>query len=95
MTPTNGESHRNSYEENATHFAVMAIEAAAAKSNITPMEMRRRLERVNLIDRLLYGQYEVMHSQSLEHVAEDIVTALHNWEKRYDIEQSPGAFPKL
>ena len=35
------------------HFAVMAIEASAKKMRISPMEMRRRLEKVGLVRRLL------------------------------------------
>ena len=30
------------------HFAVMAIEASAKEMSISPMEMRRRLEKVGL-----------------------------------------------
>ena len=51
------------------HFAVMAIEASAKEMSISPMEMRRRLD-----------CYDVMHTQSLRHVAEDVVEALRNWE---------------
>ena len=54
------------------HFAVMAIEASAKEMSISPMEMRRRLEKVGLVRRL--------HTQSLRHVAEDVVEALRNWE---------------
>ena len=35
------------------HFAVMAIEASAKEMSISPMEMRRRLEKVGLVRRLL------------------------------------------
>ena len=55
------------------HFAVMAIEASAK-------EMSRRLEKVGLVRRLLLDCYDVMHTQSLRHVAEDVVEALRNWE---------------
>ena len=30
--------------------------------------------------RLLLDNYEVMHTQSLKHVGEDVVEALKNWE---------------
>ena len=62
------------------HFAVMAIEAGAREMGISPMEMRRRLEKMNLIKRLLLDNYEVMHTQSLKHVGEDVAEALKNWE---------------
>ena len=62
------------------HFAVMAIEASDKEMSISPMEMRRRLEKVGLVRRLLLDCYDVMHTQSLRHVAEDVVEALRNWE---------------
>ena len=52
-------------ESEKIHFAVMAIEAGAREMGISPMEMRRRLEKMNLIKRLLLDNYEVMHTQSL------------------------------
>ncbi|WP_301061510.1 DUF3791 domain-containing protein [Phocaeicola sp.] len=69
-------------ENHKIHFAIMAIETSAKKMNISPMEMYRRLERVNLFKRLVWDCYDVMHTQSLQHVAEDLVEALHNWEMR-------------
>ena len=62
-------------EADKIHFAVMAIEAAA-------MEMHRRLARVGLLRHLLLNYYDVMHTQSLGHVAEDVIEALNNWEAR-------------
>ena len=41
------------------HFAVMAIEASAKEMRISPMEMRRRLEKVGLVRRLLLDCYDV------------------------------------
>lgn len=64
------------------HFAVMAIEAGAKQMGISPKEMRRRLERVDLVDRLIFGCYETLHTESLQHVGEDLAEALRNWEAR-------------
>ena len=64
-------------ESEKIHFAVMAIEAGAREMGISPMEMRRRLEKMNLIKRLLLDNYEVMHTQSLKHVGEDVVCLLY------------------
>lgn len=71
-----------SNETNKIHFAVMAIEASSKKMNISPMEMYQRLEKVNLLKRLVLDCYDVMHTQSLQHVSEDLVEALRNWEAR-------------
>lgn len=62
------------------HFAVMAIESAARKLGVSSQEMHDRLKAQNLIHNRLLGRYEVLHTQSREWVAEDIVETLQNWE---------------
>ena len=62
------------------HFAVLAIEAAAKKMNISPNEMQHRLKAQNLIDSYIIKYYDVFHTMSLEQVAEDTIEALLNWE---------------
>lgn len=66
------------------HFAVMAIESGAAKLNISGQEMEERLERQDLIRQRLIGQYEMLHTQSIDYVADDIVETLLNWECNSD-----------
>ena len=67
-------------EADKIHFVVMAIGAAAEVKHNTPTEMHNRLEKVDLLRRLLLDCYDVMHTQSIQHVAEDVVEALDNWE---------------
>lgn len=62
------------------HFAVMAIESGAAKLNISGQEMESRLRKQDLIHKRLIGQYEMLHTQSLDYVADDITETLINWE---------------
>lgn len=62
------------------HFAVMAIESGAAKLNISGQEMEARLQKQDLIHKRLIGQYEMLHTQSLDYVADDIAETLINWE---------------
>lgn len=66
------------------HFAVMAIESGAAKLNISGQEMEKRLEKQDLIRQRLIGQYEMLHTQSIDYVADDIVETLLNWESNND-----------
>ncbi|MGM9693566.1 MAG: DUF3791 domain-containing protein [Alloprevotella sp.] len=63
------------------HFAVMAIESGAEKLHISGQEMERRLQKQNLIHQRLIGFYELLHTQSLDYVADDIAETLLNWEK--------------
>lgn len=69
-----------SAEYNKLHFVVMAVEASAMMKGISVNEMYRRLDRVNLVQSLLIDCYDVMHTQSLQIVAQDVVEALENWE---------------
>ena len=62
------------------HFAVMAIESGAAKLNISGQEMEDRLQKQDLINQRLIGQYEMLHTQSIDYVADDITETLLNWE---------------
>lgn len=62
------------------HFAVMAIESGAVKLDISGQEMEERLKKQDLIHQRLIGQYEMLHTQSINYVAEDIAETLLNWE---------------
>lgn len=62
------------------HFAVMAIESAARKMNVSGRRMHDRLKAQNLIHDRLLARYDDLHTQSLDWVADDTVTTLKNWE---------------
>lgn len=64
------------------HFAVMAIESGARKMNIPAPQMVKRLNKVELIHKRLIRHYDMLHTQSLEYVTDDIVETLRNWEAR-------------
>ena len=68
----------NIIEAAKLHFAVMTIGAAA---DLMGISMRKRLDTVGLVKNLLFDSYDVEHTLSLQHVAEDVVEALNNWEK--------------
>ncbi len=62
-------------------FTVLAIEASAQKMGISPSEMRKRLDKVGLINSLIQDCYDTLHTESKEVVANDVVEALKNWER--------------
>ena len=66
------------------HVAVMAIESGAEKLNISGQEMEDRLQKQDLIRKRLLDQYEMLHTQSLDYVADDIAETLLNWEQSND-----------
>jgi len=63
------------------HFAVMAIEASAKKSHTSGKTMHHRLKAQGLIHKRLLGHYDILHTQSLDWVADDTLETLKNWEK--------------
>lgn len=64
------------------HFAVMAIESGAKKMDIPAPQMVTRLNNVGLIHKRLIRHYDMLHTQSLEYVTDDIVETLKNKEAR-------------
>lgn len=72
--------YQSTPEADRIHFAVLAIEAGAKKMGISPAEMRKRLEKQDLIKHYILRCYGVFHTMSLAHVGEDVAEALQNWE---------------
>ena len=62
----------------------MAIESGAEKLNISGQEMEDRLQKQDLIRKRLLDQYEMLHTQSIDYVADDISETLLNWEQSSD-----------
>ena len=75
---------QDTQEYRKIHFAVMAIESGAEKLNISGQEMEDRLQKQDLIRKRLLDQYEMLHTQSLDYVADDIAETLLNWEQSND-----------
>lgn len=62
------------------HFAIMAIESGARRMQIPAPQMFTRLNNVGLIHKRLIRHYDMLHTQSLEYVTDDIIEALKNRE---------------
>ena len=69
------------------HFAVMAIESSAKKAKISGKAMHDRQKAQGLIHKRLLGHYDILHTQSLDWVADDTLETLNNWEKEEKKEQ--------
>ena len=61
-------------------FAVIAIENAAKRLNVSTEELVKRLERQNLIEERLFRYYDMLHTQSADYVADDLIETLLNYE---------------
>lgn len=72
-------------EEIRNIFASSCVEAAARKLGCSTGEMYRRMKRVGLVAGFILPGYDVLHTQSREHVTEDVLGALQIWEKKLGI----------
>ena len=72
-------------EELRNIFASSCVEAAARKVGCSSGEMYRRMKRVGLIRGFILPGYSVLHTQSREHVTEDVLGALAIWEQKLGI----------
>ena len=63
-------------------FAASCVESAAKAENISSSEMYKRMKRVGLIEGFILMCYEGLHTQSRQHVTEDVLGALAIWEAK-------------
>lgn len=63
-------------------FVASCVESAARAENVSSSEMYRRMKRVGLIEGFIMRCYEGLHTQSREHVTEDVLGALAIWETK-------------
>ena len=82
--------YQSTPEADRIHFAVLAIEAGAKKMGISPAEMRRRLAKQRLIKKRLIKFYDLLHTQSIDWIADDITITLQNWETSDAIQNKKG-----
>lgn len=67
-----------------TIFASSCIESAARASGCSASEMYARMNKIGLVENYIWKYYDQLHSESREHLTEDILETLRNWEKRQD-----------
>lgn len=70
----------NNNENAKIHFAVLAMGATAERMKTTPTDIYRRLKKYDLINKLLFDCYDVLHAESIDGVAWNVEEALKNRE---------------
>ena len=63
-------------------FVATCIETTARYLNAEYKEIYQRMERVGMIDHFIVPNYEPVHSESREILAERLVECLQNWENK-------------
>ena len=76
------QSKKREQKESKMIFASSCVETAAKELNMSTSEMFKRMKRVGLIEGFILKCYDGLHTQSREHVTEDVLGALSIWEKK-------------
>ena len=63
-------------------FVATCIETTARQTGVDYTEIFQRMERVGMIDNYILPNYETLHSESREVLAERLMECLKNWEDR-------------
>lgn len=63
-------------------FVATCVETTARYLNVSYRKVYDRMKLVSLIEKYILPNYEPLHTQSREHLAEDIVECLNNWEEK-------------
>lgn len=68
-------------DERKIEFAVFCIEEVAKRLNERPEDVYHKLEALRLIEDFILGCYDALHTESREHIVDDIIEAMANREK--------------
>lgn len=63
-------------------FVATCIETTARQLGIDYAEIFHRMEHVGMIDNYILPNYDALHSESRELLAERLIECLNNWEER-------------
>lgn len=63
-------------------FVATCIETTARFLKVSYKEVYQRMEKVDMIDNYIIPNYEPLHSESREILAERLVECLNNWEEQ-------------
>ena len=74
------EIRKISKEQIVMSFVATCIETTARLLNPTYNEIFQRMARVGMIENYIIPNYEPLHSESREVLAERIIECLNNWE---------------
>ncbi len=66
------------YKQNKIIFASSCVESAARKLGISSSDMYQRMKKIDFIKNFIFKCYDALHTQSREHVTEDILFGKKN-----------------
>lgn len=76
------EIRKISKEQIVMAFVATCIETTARQLGIDYSEIYQRMNRVGMIENYIMPNYEPLHSESREILAERLIECLNNWENK-------------
>lgn len=64
-------------------FVASCVEGVARRLGIPYIDVYERMKRVDMIDKYIMSNYDVLHTESSEYLIDDVIECLHNWEKNF------------
>lgn len=61
-------------------FAATCIEATARKLDVPYLEVFLRMKRLGMIENYICPNYGVLHTESRDNIALDMIECMNNWE---------------
>lgn len=62
-------------------FVASCVEGVARRLGIPYIDVYERMKRVDMIDKYIMSNYDVLYTESSEYLIDDVIECLHNWEK--------------
>lgn len=63
-------------------FVATCIESAARTLGVSYREVFMRMKRLGMIENYIYPNYGVLHTESRENIALDMIQCMESWEAR-------------
>lgn len=77
-----GQNTKISKEQIVMAFVATCIETTARFLNVSYKDVYQRMKNVGMIDNFIIPNYEPLHSESREVLAERLVECLNKWEEQ-------------
>ncbi len=63
-------------------FVSTCIEATARTLGVPYTEVFNRMQRLGMIEKYIYPNYEILHTESRENIVQDMIDCMNEWEAK-------------
>lgn len=74
--------HHISHTQIVMTFVATCIEATARTLGVSYSDVFKRMKRLGMIENYIFPNYETLHTESRENIANDMIDCMNRWEKK-------------